>query len=276
MEKRKRVYPIRTNGNRLLCGMLLTAALMVFLSGFMFRNKTDSFFLEPMPEQTELSLNETFDETPSETVIDLPEYRWFALQTGVFEKEEAARQSALAFQKRGAAGYLWKDGRFRVLAAVYPTQEDARYVREQLLEQHTIDSYIYNVTFPAVTLRLKGMQGQLEILQAALTHAHDLSAALQRIAVAIDRQEISVQDAVTQIQALHTQLDIVALRIQQRFPAPVPQTLKALLECFEEFAVFSDELTSSESAAALGMKLKYQTFAVLWNIQKIYQTLDHT
>lgn len=276
MEKTKRVYPAQTNSNRAFSGLLLALALIIFFTGVSDKQKTTRFLLEQLPEQTAIPMNEAFDETPADTLIELPEYSWFALQTGAFENEEAARQSALAFQKRGAAGFLWKDGRFRVLAAVYASQEDARYVRQQLQDQHQIDSYLYKVSFPAVSLRVKGMKGQTDILKAALIHVHELASNLQRLSVEMDRQECNPVESVEQIKALRTQIDIVALRLRQRFLSPVPQTVKALLACFEDFGTFADELTGIESAAALGTKLKYQTFASLWKIQEIYQTLNHT
>lgn len=276
MEKRKRIYPAGTNANRVFNGILLGLALMIFLTGILSKKKVPNFQLEQLPGQTQIPLSEQFDETISETVIDLEEQNWFALQTGVFENEASAKQSALSFQKRGAAGYLWQDGRFRVMAAVYSTQEDARYVRQQLQEQHQIESYIYRISFPAMSLQLKGMRGQMEILQAAFAHVHDLVSQLQQISYEMDRQECSVEECVTKIQALQTQLDIVSLRLQQRFVSPVPETVKALLNCLNDFADFGAKLTEEESAASLGMKLKYQTFVTLWNIQEIYHTLDHT
>lgn len=277
MEKRRRVYPNAVNRSGWVSGILLAASALLFLSGLIFRNESADFWIEQqMPEETGTPLNKEFDETPAETVIELAQSTWFALQTGVFENEEAAQKSANAFQKRGAAGYLWKDGRFRVLAAVYSTQEDARYVRQQLLDQHQIDSYLYTITFPAVSLRLKGMQGQMDILQAAFVHVHELAAQLQQFSVELDRQERSAAETVTQLQSLRTQLNVVRERLRQRFAAPMPDAVNALLACFENYAAFSDELTANESTAALGMKLKYQTFATLWNIQEIYQTLNRT
>ncbi len=276
MEKRRRVYPAgRSNTGRVLCGILLAAAFAVVLSGLLERGG-ETFLLEQEPAPSAVPLDETFDETMTEMVLDLPETTWYALQTGAFEGEEAARQSAQAFQKRGAAGYLWKDGRFRVLAAAYPSEEDARNVREQLQEQHNIDSYLYRISFPSIRLRLKGMQGQVEILQASFSHVHALAVQLQEFSVDMDRQQITAMEMLESLQALQTQLQIVALRLRQRFTAPVPETVKTLLDCFDGYSAFVKTLSSEESGASLGMKLKYHTFETLWNIQSVYQTLSHT
>lgn len=276
MERQKRVYPVRRNHNRLVSGVLLAVSALIILSGLISRGGNGSFLLENMPQETAVPLEEPFDETMTETMVELPASTWYALQVGVFESEETANQSSLAFQKRGAAGYLWQDGRYRVLAAVYPVQEDAQSVRSQLRDQHNIDSYLYAIEFPAVSMRLRGMQGQLEILQAAFGHASDLAMQLQALSVAMDRQEVSRSEAIEQLTALRTQMNLVSLRLQQRFSKPVHETVQALIDCFEGYGQFVSGLSADESDVTMGMKLKYHTFAALENIQKVYQTLNHT
>lgn len=276
MEKRKRVYPTERNHNRLICSVLLVLAFALIMSGVFAKEKGEAFLLQKVPSSTPVPLDESFDETWTEIDVELPEYRWYAIQTGVFENEETARQSALAFQKRGAAGYLWENGRFRVLASAYPAEQEAQNVREQLREQHQIDSYLYQISFPGVTLRLKGMQGQLNILQAAFSHVHELAIQLQKLSVALDRQEVSVQETVQSVLAMKTQMDIVSLRLRQRFVAPMPETVEAILAVFDEFNTFASGFSDDESAAAAGIKLKYQTFVTLWNIQTVYHTLNDT
>jgi len=99
---------------------------------------------------------------------------------------------------------------------------------------------------------------------------------LQQLSVDMDRQQITAMEMLESLQALQTQLEIVALRLRQRFAAPVPETVKTLLDCFDGYSAFVKTLSSEESGASLGMKLKYHTFETLWNIQSVYQTLSHT
>lgn len=276
MERQKRVYPAKRNHSRWLSGALLLLSALVILSGLVSRGGTNGFSLKTVPEETAIPLDESFDETMTDAVVELPAHTWYALQLGVFENQEAAQQSSQTFQKRGAAGYLWQDGRFRVLAAVYPERQDAQQVREQLQEQHSIDSYLYAIEFPAISMRLTGMKGQLEILQAAFGHAFDLAAQLQSLSVELDRQEVSNAEALERLEALHTQMKLVALRLRQRFSNPVHPTVQALIDCFDDYAQFVSELSADQSAVTLGMKLKYHTFAVLQAIENVYQTLNHT
>ena len=276
MEKQKRVYPAGKTKQCSLRLLLLLLSMVVFLDGVFRRGSGNGFQLEPMPKETAIPLEERFDETLTEIVIELPETVWYALQVGVFESAELAEECAETFQRRGAAGYLWQDGRIRVLASVYPEQGDAQFVRAQLREQHGIDSYLYLLRLPAYKLRIKGMQGQLEILQAALGHFDDTICRLQHMSVVLDRQELSVSEAIEELAGLKTQLDVVSLRIRQRFPIPFNRTVKAVVEGLENYAVFVSSLSAEESLFALGMRLKHQVLSLLWDMKTIYESFGNT
>lgn len=276
MERQKRAYPAKQNRTRWLSGVLLLLSAVIVVTGLFSRGESNGFTLETMPSPTAVPLDEGFDETLTTAEVKLPPAAWYALQVGVFENEELADQSAEAFRKRGAAGYIWHDGRYRVLAAAYPSKEDAQQVRGQLSDQHSIDCYLYAIEMPEISLRICGMQGQLEILQAAFAHIHDLVSQLQVLSVAMDRQELSAAEACEQLEGLNTQMSVVSLRLKQRFAYPVHNTVQALMKCFDAYAVFCGELSENESMIALGMKLKYQTLAMLQQIQEVYDTLSHT
>ena len=184
---------------------------------------------------------------------------WYALQLGAFETEEAACQLAEQFQRRGAAGYVWQDERYRVLAAVYPEKEDAQAVRQQLREQHDVDSYLYEISVPALSLRMTGMKGQIEILEAAFLHADELIRQMERISETLDRQEITPAEAVTELNTLREQVELVALRMEQRFAAPRNTAVERLIALFQDYAAFARAKTGQESNATLSRQIKYQT-----------------
>ncbi len=276
MERQRRVYPAKRYRGKWLSAVLLGVSGILFITGLVSRTEKTNFSLVMKASQTPIPMDEFFDETPASITVELPADTWYALQVGVFESEESAHQAAQVFQARGAAGYIWHDGRYRVLAAVYPSKEDAQIVREQLKERHSIDTYLYPIEYPSVHMRLTGMQGQLEILEASFEHAKDIAVQLQQQSVAIDRQEISGFDAKKKLDAITAQADIVALRLEQRFPKPVHSTVQALIECFTDYSSFALEFTGEESAVEVGIRLKYQTFVTLQKILDVYQTLSQT
>ena len=178
MERQRRVYPAR-DMKWYSCVLLIAAALLLGVSGILSKADEDGFSLQISPQSSSIPLNERFDDTYATLEFELPSYQWFALQLGVFDNREGAEEFSHEYQKRGAAGYLWYENNFRVLAAAFPLREDAQLVREQLKKQHAVDSHLFSIDFPAVTLRVTGMRGQLDILQAAFIHAHDLAFSLQ-------------------------------------------------------------------------------------------------
>ncbi|MBQ8537224.1 MAG: SPOR domain-containing protein, partial [Clostridia bacterium] len=110
---------------------------------------------------------DVFDETPASRQITVDSGKWYAIQLGIYGSADSADAQAQAYKQRGAAGYVWQeDERYRVLAAVYPLEEDAKAVRQQLREGQNIDSYVYAIESTTLTLRLTGMAGQLDALEA--------------------------------------------------------------------------------------------------------------
>ena len=276
MERKRRVYPVQCRAESWISKVFLVLTALVVLTGVVSRSNKTSFSMEHIPEPTTLPMDERFDETLTTMQLELQPKMWYALQMGVFDSKDAAQKSAEAFQRRGAAGYLWLDGRYRVLAAVYPEKEDAQNVRTQLAEQHGIDSYLYVINFPAMLLQLSGKQGQLEIIQSAFDMLDEIAVELQRLSVALDRGEVSVQEIIQSIAKQDETVQTVALRIKQRFEKPYHQTANVFIEHFEAFALFAENAAKIQNAADMGLKLKQQTFATLQMIQTTYQTLDKT
>ncbi len=276
MERQRRVYPIQKSRDGRLSYLLLFLSAVVLLSGLVWRPETAPLSIQPVQTQTPIPLDEPFDETLTQQEFILPSAEWYALQVGAFENEDAARQTAERFMRRGAAGYIWLDGRYRVLAAVYPLREDAQLVRRQLEEIHSVDSFLYEISLPGIQVRMSGMKGQLDILQAAFVHASDLVKQLQRLSVMMDRQEINVSEAIEQMKVLNENAVSVTLRLQQRFPSPRHDTVSGLVHCFSDYTAFFMTLDEKESEVAFGMKLKKQTFTSLHLLKQVYDTLSNT
>lgn len=274
MQGGKRVYPRRREPGRWLSYLLLFFSTMIVLSGLMWRG--GELTIEAAPTATPIPTDAYFDETPEQREVTLPSATWYALQLGAFESETAAGELAGQFSRRGAAGFVWHDGRYRTLAAVYPTREDAQNVRMQLREVYEIDSYLYQIDLPALHVLLGGMKGQLDILEAAFAHAHDLAENLHAVSVALDRQEISGAEAAQALSALGAQVDTVALRMRQRFTSPRHATVEGLLGCFEDYAAFLETLNETDSAVTMGMRLKHQTLSTLYRLKGVYDALGNT
>lgn len=275
MQTRKRVYPSeRKPAKWVSCSLLFLSAVILF-SGVAARSGGDAVF-ETVATPSPIPLDAAFDETRETREITLNGSVWYALQLGAFETEEAAGQLAEQFQRRGAAGYLWPEERFRVLAAVYPEKEDAQAVRQQLRDQHDVDSYLFEISIPSVSLRMTGMRGQIDILEAAFLHAEELIRQMERISETLDRQEITPAEAAEELNTLREQVELVALRMEQRFLSPRNAAVTGLIGLMRDYAAFAREKTGQESNALLSRQLKYQTIQTIRLLLELTDELRNT
>lgn len=275
MQEHKKIYPSGHSPAGWLSWVLVAATVLVVLGGLLGRRTTGPT-IQPLPSATPFPLEEGFDETLESCEWSLPEVNWYALQLGAFDNEASARELAEQFRQRGAAGYLWQDGRWRVLAAVYATEEDARTVRRQISDTHGVDSYLYHISLPGVGVSMQGMRGQIEILKAAFEHASTLVAQLQQLSLQADRQGNGAEELQSALLSLKDQTALVSLRLQQRFPEPRNPCAAGLIDLFDGYAAFCAALDSTAQSAAFGAQLKYQTLLSLDLLRQVYHTLGNT
>lgn len=275
MQAKRRVYPSERKPARWVSYSLLFLSAVILFSGVAARSGGDAV-IQTVATPSPIPLDAAFDETRETREITLNGSVWYALQLGAFETEEAAGQLAEQFQRRGAAGYIWPDERYRVLAAVYPEKEDAQAVRQQLREQHDVESYLFEIDVPAVVLRMTGMRGQIDILEAAFLHAEELIRQMERISETLDRQEITPAEAADELNTLREQVELVALRMEQRFAAPRNTTVTQLIGLMRDYAAFAREKTGQESNALLSRQIKYQTFQTIRLLLELTGELRNT
>ncbi len=274
MEEKTRVYPSGTTQRKWLNYLLLFLSAVLLLSGLLWRNDGDGLQVRLAETPTPIPTDAAFDETVESREMTLPTATWYALQLGAFENQEAAKKIAESFQNRGAAGYVWEDTRFRALAALYPTKEEVEAVRAQLFQKHSIEAYAYQIQLPPLVLRMKGMKGQLDILEAAFLHGSDLVSQLQALSMLMDRQEVSVPEAIAQVQAAGQQVETVALRLEQRFSAPRHQAVQGLIDGLRSYGAFVKTVDEKETSVQLATQVKYQAIAALDALKKVYDGLS--
>ena len=127
-----------------------------------------------------------------------------------------------------------------------------------------------------IAVAVRGFEDYRAPLEAAFAHANDLVANLQEASVAMDRQEMSGEEAAQLLNGLGEQVSTVSLRLQQRFSAPRHQTVEGLIACFEDYASFLETLDAADSDATFSMKLKRQTLSTLNHLKGVYDALGNT
>ncbi|MEA5016692.1 MAG: SPOR domain-containing protein [Candidatus Limiplasma sp.] len=276
MEENKRVYPRGHTPGKWLNYLLLFLSATVLLSGFFWRGTGEDVHLSLVATPTPIPTDAVFDETMESREMTLPAVTWYALQLGAFDNEELAAKLAQTYQARGAAGYVWQDTRYRALAALYPTKEDIQAVRSQLSTKHYIETYSYEIGLPPLKLRMRGMKGQLDIIEAGFVHGQDLVEQLQGLSILMDQREVSAAEAMDRLKALGGQMETVSLRLQERFTPPRHQAVQGLLDCFAQYTGFCDGLDAGDNSVELATQVKYQAIAALDALKKIYDGLAST
>lgn len=269
----KRTYRMQGGGKRILTGVLLFVSCLLILAGLL-RGSGNGLLVETKPTATPTVFGAAFDETPSSREIVLAARNWYAIQLGAFENEQSATAQAQSYATRGAAGYVRSDGRFRVLAALYPLKEDAQIVREQLRGQHEIDSYVYEILLPEIKFNAEGMAGQLDALDAAMQY---LNTALEKfcgISVSLDKRDLNMEQQLAALNEVSSQADTLRTVLSQRIVAPGYKVVTNLTELLTQISQACKTVadTSSQGSVAMATQMKYQALSLLSAVEKYRNT----
>lgn len=187
----------------------------------------------------------------------LPGKTWYALQLGAFEDEEAAKALAASFRARGAAGYVYRQDGFRVLAAAYTSRAEAQAVQNQLGALHGVEAYVSEISRPEITLKATGQKAQITALEDGLTVLDQCAEQLYALSIGLDDRS---EDPETVRQALlsqHETVQALARRLEALFGEKAPQAVAPVIRsmCAAETALASAAACSGETA--LGAQVKY-------------------
>ena len=187
-------------------GRMIVLMLLIFAAGALTLSRNAALHLtaETIAQPTATPIAAAYDQTVVSREITLAAETWYAIQTGVFSNEDAAREKAELLTDRGAPGAVVEDGeKWRVFIACYGTETDAASVRQRLGENQRIETYLYRWTCPELQLRLKGMAGQVDVAEAGFTQRNITIAALS-LTIGIGFTQVS--DIFTQFPALFQQI----------------------------------------------------------------------
>lgn len=134
---------------------------------------------------------------PVSAQASFPSMRCVMLQMGVYSSLENAQKEASALQAKGAGGYILKDNstgteRYRVMAAGYATEEEARSVKERL-EQEGIDSILYTVESPSATFKVTADENVIAGVQSGFAAFSTAQVALTDAAVSFDKDGMGME-----------------------------------------------------------------------------------
>lgn len=222
----------------------------------------EGFISEHIPMNTQ-SPSSAFDQTIESREVTLSAETWYAIQTGVFSTEDAARQKADAYASRGAPGTVVQEGdKWRVFIACYETEGDASSVRTRLETNQRVDTYLYAWKLPEVRLRLTGKAGQLDTVEAGFTLLTTTAATLRDAAIDLDAAQITNDEAVQSVQALDDGITLWEETVRSRFGRSVPELLKSMLAITETWDARRDKILAAGNATDLSAALKAQAMGM--------------
>ncbi len=240
--------------------------ILILLCGAAFllwRGGTADFVSERIGIPTPTPRTSSFDRTQETREVTLPEEHWYAIQTGVFSTEEAARQKADAYTPRGAPGSVVKDGeKWRVFIACYGTEGEASAVRTRLEENQKVDTYLYAWKCPELRLRLTGMAGQLDAVEAGFTLLSSTASALRDTATALDAAQLTIQEAANAVAALNSQIGLWEETMHSRFGKSMPALGQGMLKITVNWDRRYEAVMAAETATDLSAALKAQAMGL--------------
>ena len=241
-------------------GRMIVLTLLIFAAGALTitRNAASHLTAETIAQPTATPIA-AYDQTVVSREITLAAETWYAIQTGVFSNEDAAREKAELLTDRGAPGAVVEDGeKWRVFIACYGTETDAASVRQRLGENQRIETYLYRWICPELQLRLKGMAGQVDVAEAGFTLLLQAARTLRDTASLLDAGELTLTEAQEQITALDGQLTLWRQTAQERFGRNPPSPIKELLVLSDAWAQIRGNLENQDSKTALSAQLKLE------------------
>lgn len=254
----KRMYKQRRRRRRwlFLLILLFTAGMVVW------RQLPDGFISEYIPMYTKAPTSD-FDHTVASREVTLPQEVWYAIQTGVFSSEEAARQKANTYSSRGAPGTVVRDGeKWRVFIACYESEADAASVRTRLSANQHVDTYLYAWALPEVRLRLTGKAGQLDTVEAGFTLMTSTAVTLRDAAIDLDASQLTNEEAHDAVRAMDDAIILWEKTVRERFGKNLPQLLQSMLTVTGHWDERRDVILAAGNATDLSAALKAEAMGL--------------
>lgn len=236
------------------------ALLMLVLIGggtLLWGRLSGGLRLEHIGLPTSTPISSSFDKTTDTREGTLAAETWYAIQTGVFSTREAAEQKADAYTERGAPGTVIQEGeKWRVFIACYGTEEQAASVRTRLEQNQKVDTYLYVWKCPELRLRLSGMVGQMDVVEAGFTLLTSGAAAVRDAAIQLDAGELTTAETASAVDEWISQMALWRDTTVSRFGKKMPEMVQTMLVMTESWAGELGQVKSAETATALSASLK--------------------
>jgi len=205
-----------------------------------------------------------------EETITAAELSLYTLQIGAFEDENNARASADTIAALGGAGYVAYDGSlYRVLAAGYLNESDAKEV-QAALEEQGVSSTVFHLKSGTLEFKIGATPAQVEAVKACFAAIPEAMERLQQIVYDADRGE----DVDSDIKALAADMTAVYNTLEAAV-SPDDSAIQSLAAYMSEFCEKLNNIPVSGdvSAVEFSAKLKYNLIGIVVDYSAFLKTL---
>lgn len=270
----RRVYRRKLARRRCVRTVVLLVLLAVAVAAVLGQERRARLSAEAITQPTATPIAVSYDQRLVEREVILPEETWYAIQTGVFSTQEAAQEKAGVLTQRGAPGAVVQDGdKWRVFIACYGTETDAASVRQHLGENQRVETYLYRWTCPELQLRLKGMAGQVDVVEAGFTLMMQSVRLLRDTASLLDAGELTQLEAKQALSEQESQVRLWEKTANDRFGRNPPSPVKELLNQLQAWTAALDACRQQETKTALSAQLKLEGIGLFENMVMLRATL---
>ena len=193
--------------------------------------------------------------------MELPGLTCYLLQMGVYSKRSNAEVQAETIRSRGAGGYILEDeGRYRVIASGYDTEESLASVREQL-EQEGFETAGYTLTTAGAAFQVTAGTEQLEDIEQAFQTLKTVQKSLSELAIAFDRDTMSANEGRIKAEEVLSELRSASARLDAIGESAV---LDPMRDCYADCIAALEELCANdtESFVDFSAEIKYTQLQV--------------
>lgn len=270
----RRVYRRKLARRRCVRTVVLLVLMAVAVAAMLGQERRARLSAEAIAQPTATPIAVSYDQSLVEREVTLPEETWYAIQTGVFSTQEAAQEKADVLTQRGAPGAVVQDGdKWRVFIACYGTETDAASVRQHLGENQRVETYLYRWTCPELQLRLKGMAGQVDVVEAGFTLMMQSVRLLRDTASLLDARELTQLEAKQALSEQEKQVRLWEKTANDRFGRNPPSPVKELLNQLQAWTAALDACRQQETKTALSAQLKLEGIGLFESMVKLRATL---
>ena len=196
------------------------------------------------------------DETATDE-LELSGLNLYALQAGVFDNEENAKELAQSLQEKGGAGYVRSGEEFRVYVSAYETEEEAENVSDRLESEQNLSCKIREISSEKLKLKITAPSAAVESAKAAFSLAGQLESKLCELSLSLDKSEISATKALESIKALSEHISSVKSDFESNTSGADSPVYSAISAYLSGAASAVDKLLENETASELSPQIKY-------------------